>query len=178
VIERCSSRYNESAGKHASGKTRKGSKWLGLALVEAANASSNHRSGRNKTVAVVLIAELWSLAFGAAYWAGGGVLDPIIASAARAAEAAHAEPVRPTPSPSPADQPVLSRWRPRTIEESNHNATVERKRLLHQLQHLRRAVSYQGPPRARKQLEKGPHPIRLLRELRPARLLTAGRRAP
>jgi transposase len=31
---------NESAGKHASGKTRKGSKWLRTALVQAANAAA------------------------------------------------------------------------------------------------------------------------------------------
>jgi hypothetical protein len=47
------------------------------------------------------------------------------------------------------------------------------KRLLRQLQHLRRAVPDKGPPRAGKQLEEGSHPIRLLRELRPAGLLTA-----
>ena len=31
---------NESAGKHFSGKTRKGSKWLSTALVESANAAT------------------------------------------------------------------------------------------------------------------------------------------
>ena len=31
---------NESAGKHASGRTRKGSKWLRTALVQAANAAA------------------------------------------------------------------------------------------------------------------------------------------
>jgi 3-oxosteroid 1-dehydrogenase len=35
-----------------------------------------------------------------AYWAGGGTLGPIIAFAYRAAHAAHAEPVRPTPVPA------------------------------------------------------------------------------
>jgi 3-oxosteroid 1-dehydrogenase len=35
-----------------------------------------------------------------AYWAGGGTLGPIIAFAYRAAHAAHAEPVRPTPIPA------------------------------------------------------------------------------
>ena len=63
-------------------------------------------------------------------------------------------------------------------EERDHNGTVERERLLRQLQHLRRAVPDDGPPRAGKQLEEGTHPIRLLRELRPAGLLTVGRGAP
>jgi 3-oxosteroid 1-dehydrogenase len=35
-----------------------------------------------------------------AYWAGGGTLGPIIAFAYRAAHAAHAEPVRPIPTPA------------------------------------------------------------------------------
>jgi hypothetical protein len=59
-----------------------------------------------------------------------------------------------------------------------HNGTVERERFLRQLQHLRRAVPDEGPPRAGQQLEEGAHPIRLLRELRPAGLLTARREAP
>ena len=63
-------------------------------------------------------------------------------------------------------------------EDRNHDATVEWKRLHHQLQHLRRAVSDEGPPRAGKQLEEGAHTIRLLWEPRPAGLLTAGRGAP
>jgi len=36
---------NESAGKHASGKTRKGSKWLRGALVESAGAAARAKSG-------------------------------------------------------------------------------------------------------------------------------------
>jgi hypothetical protein len=35
-----------------------------------------------------------------------------------------------------------------------------------------------GPPGAGQQLEEGTHPLRLLRELRPAGLLTAGRGGP
>ena len=65
-----------------------------------------------------------------------------------------------------------------TKEDRNHNGTVERERLLRQLQHLPRAVPDEGPPRAGQQLEEGTHSIRLLRELRPAGLLTAGRGAP
>lgn len=34
---------NESGGKHRSGKTRKGSKWLRVALTEAAKASSRSK---------------------------------------------------------------------------------------------------------------------------------------
>jgi transposase len=34
---------NESAGKHASGRTRKGSKWLRTALVQAANAAARSK---------------------------------------------------------------------------------------------------------------------------------------
>jgi hypothetical protein len=63
-------------------------------------------------------------------------------------------------------------------EDRNHNGTVEREGLLRQLQQLRRAIPDEGPPRAGQQLEEGPHPIRLLWELRPAGLLTAGRGAP
>jgi hypothetical protein len=65
-----------------------------------------------------------------------------------------------------------------TKEDRNHHGTVERERLLRQLQQLRRAVPDEGTPRAGQQLEEGAHPIRLLRELRPAGLLTAGRGAP
>lgn len=36
---------NESAGKHASAKTRKGSKWLRGALVESAGAAARAKSG-------------------------------------------------------------------------------------------------------------------------------------
>jgi len=35
---------NESAGKHGSGRTRKGSKWLRLALVEAAHAAARTKA--------------------------------------------------------------------------------------------------------------------------------------
>jgi transposase len=35
---------NESAGKHGSGRTRKGSKWLRVALVEAAHAAARTKS--------------------------------------------------------------------------------------------------------------------------------------
>src|SRR5215204_5087776 len=65
-----------------------------------------------------------------------------------------------------------------TKEDRKHHGTVEREGLLRQLQQLRRAVPDQGPPRAGQQLEEGPHPIRLLRKLRRAGLLTAGRGAP
>ena len=43
----------------------------------------------------------------------------------------------------------------RTKEDRNHNGTVERERLLRQLQQLRRAVPGEGPPRAGQQLEDG-----------------------
>lgn len=36
---------NESAGKHASGRTRKGSKWLRSALIESAGAAARAKSG-------------------------------------------------------------------------------------------------------------------------------------
>jgi transposase len=35
---------NESAGKHGSGRTRKGSKWLRVALVEAAHAAARTKN--------------------------------------------------------------------------------------------------------------------------------------
>ena len=81
---------------------------------------------------------------------------------------------------------VVVSWKParlrddgcRAWEDRDHNGTVERECLLRQLQHLRRAVPDEGPPCASQQLEEGAHPIRLLRELRPAGLLTAGRGAP
>jgi hypothetical protein len=63
-------------------------------------------------------------------------------------------------------------------EDRDHNGTVEWERLVRQLQHLRCAVPDEGPPGVDQQLEEGAHPIRLLRELRPAGLLTAGRGAP
>jgi hypothetical protein len=66
----------------------------------------------------------------------------------------------------------------RVEKGGDHDGTVKRKGLLHQLQHLRRVVSYQDPARAGKQLEKGTHPIRLLWELRSAGLLTASPGAP
>jgi hypothetical protein len=49
---------------------------------------------------------------------------------------------------------------------------------LHQLQQLGCAAADQGPAHAGKQLEEGPHRIRVLWELRSARLLTAGQGAP
>ena len=57
----------------------------------------------------------------------------------------------------------------------DHHGTINRKGLLRQLQRLRRAISHQDPARAGEQLEEAPQPIRLLWELRSARLLTAGR---
>ena len=66
----------------------------------------------------------------------------------------------------------------RVEKGGDHDGTVKRKVLLHQLQYLRRVVSHQDPARAGKQLEKGTHPIRLLWELRPARVLTTSRGAP
>jgi hypothetical protein len=66
----------------------------------------------------------------------------------------------------------------RVAKGSVHDGTVKRQGLLHQLQHLRRVVCHQDPARAGKQLEKGTHPIRLLWELRSARLLTASPGAP
>ena len=66
----------------------------------------------------------------------------------------------------------------RVEKGGDHDGTVKRKVLLHQLQYLRRVVSHQDPARAGKQLEKGTHPIRLLWELRSARVLTASPGAP
>ena len=68
--------------------------------------------------------------------------------------------------------------RTRVEKGGDHDGTVKRKGLLRQLQHLRRAVCHQDPACAGKQLEKGTHPIRLLWELRSARLLTASPGAP
>jgi hypothetical protein len=61
-----------------------------------------------------------------------------------------------------------------TKEDRKHNGTVGRKRLLRQLEQLRRTVPDQGLPRAGQQLEEGTYPIRVLWELRSAGLLTAG----
>ena len=66
----------------------------------------------------------------------------------------------------------------RVEKGGDHDGTVKRQGLLHQLQHLRRVVCHQDPARAGKQLEKGTHPIRLLWELRSARVLTTSRGAP
>jgi hypothetical protein len=66
----------------------------------------------------------------------------------------------------------------RVDKSGDHDGTVKPKALLHQLHYLRRVVSHQDPARAGKQLEKGTHPIRLLWELRSARVLTASRGAP
>ncbi len=60
----------------------------------------------------------------------------------------------------------------------SHHGTVERKRLLFQLVHLRRTVPHEGPPRAGEQLAEGAHRVKLLREPGAAGLLTARRRAP
>src|SRR6185312_304987 len=60
----------------------------------------------------------------------------------------------------------------------SHHGTVERKRLLLQLVHLRRTVPHEGPPRAGEQLAEGAHRVKLLREPGAARLLTACRGAP
>ena len=60
----------------------------------------------------------------------------------------------------------------------SHHGTVERKRLLHQLGHLRRAVPHEGPPRAGEQLAEDTHRVKLLREPGAAGLLTACRWAP
>ena len=60
----------------------------------------------------------------------------------------------------------------------SHHGTVGRKRLLLQLDHLRRAVRHEGPPRAGEQLAEDTHRIELLREPGAAWLLTAYRGAP
>src|SRR5215470_10599094 len=60
----------------------------------------------------------------------------------------------------------------------HHHGTAGRKRLLHQLGHLRRAVRDEGPPRAGEQLAEGTHRLKLLREPGAAGLLTARRGAP
>src|SRR6266498_4179017 len=78
-------------------------------------------------------------------------------------------PARAGPAVVPAAARRAGRW-----EDRNHDGTVEREWLSRQLQHLRRALAHQDPRRAGKQLEEGTHTIRLLRELRPAGLLTAG----